>query len=45
MQSDIFTMIKQKSDNERMEKSILSLKVHSIIARMKNLAQGLNDVK
>ena len=28
-----------------MELSSLSLKTHSIMARMKNLEQGMNDVK
>ena len=32
-------MIKQKRDSERMEQC------HSIIARMKNLAQWMNDIK
>ena len=33
-----FAMIKQKSENERMEQSTVSL-------RMKNLWQGMNDTK
>ena len=48
MQSNIVAMIKQNSDTERMKQSSLSLKRpqgHSIIARMKNLAQGMNDEK
>ena len=46
MQSDIFAMIKQKSDNERMGQSSLSLKrPYYSIALMKNLAQGMNDIK
>ena len=40
-----FAMIKQKSENKRMDQSTLSLKGHSIIAQMKNLSQGMNDTK
>ena len=45
MQSNIFAIIKQKSDNKRIDQSTSSLKSHSITARMKNLAQGINDIK
>ena len=45
MQSNIFTMIKQKSDKERVEQTSLSLISRSIIARMKNAVQGMNDIK
>ena len=40
-----FAMIKQKSENERLEQSTLSKKGQSIIALMKNLSQSMNDTK
>ena len=44
MQSNVFVMIKQKSGNEHYGAIELKLK-KSIIARMKTLAQGMNDIK
>ena len=45
MQSDIFAMIKEKSDNGRMEQSSISLIGHSFIIWRKIVAQGMNDRK
>ena len=44
MYSDIFVMIKQKSDNQHIEQCSLRLKRHSVIAQMKNLAQVTNHI-
>ena len=45
MYSDIFVMIKQKSEKQHIEQSSLRLKRHSVIAQMKNLVQGMNHIK